>query len=145
MLRMEGEQMTRGGMDYGEFEELAKNFKTLVKDYNKFLGDFLLVEGNKNLADTKRNTPVDTSRLINSWKLSGPFKRGDERYVVVHTNVKYATWVENGHRIVNQYGTYGWYPGKHMARTALIRTELKLDKNFRTAFNKFCRERGIGK
>lgn len=143
---MEGESMN-GGMDYGEFEQLAKNFKQLMKDYNKFLGDFLIKEGNKNLADVKRNTPGpnSTGRLRNSWKLSGPFKRGDTRYVVVHTNVKYAPWVENGHRIVNQYGTYGWQPGKHMAKNALFRTELNLDKNFNKAFNNFCRTRGIGK
>lgn len=132
-------------MDYSEFEQLAKNFKGLLKDYDTFTSEFLQIEGNKCLADTKRNTPTRTSRLKNSWKLSGPFKRGQSKYVVIHTNVNYASWVEDGHRIVNQYGDTGkWQPGKHMARKALVNTQLKLDKRFETAFKKFCRGKGIG-
>ena len=144
---MEGESMSRGGMDYSEFEELAKNFKQLTKDYNKFLGDFLMKEGNKCFADTVSNTPNVTGRLIGGWRLSGPFKRGDSRYVVIHNNVKYAKWVEDGHRIVKPSGedTGRWQPGKHMARKALINTELNLDKNFNKEFKNFCKTRGIGK
>jgi hypothetical protein len=137
--------VSSGGMDYSEFEKLVKNFRGMVKDYHQFLNTFLLGEGNRCLADTKRNTPKDTGRLQNAWKLSGPFKRGDEKYVVIHNNVKYALWVEDGHVIKNQYGTYGWHPGVHMARTALIRTQLTMDKRFNRAFNKYCKMKGISK
>lgn len=133
-------------MDYREFEALAKNFKSLVKDYDSFVDDFLEKEGMRCWADTKRNTPTRTSRLKNSWKLSGPFRRGQSKYVVIHTNVKYASWVEDGHRIVNQYGDTGkWQPGRHMARKALVNTQLKLEKRFNTAFKNFCQRKGIGK
>ena len=135
--------MSSGGMDYSEFEKLVKNFSGMVKDYHQFLNEFLVTEGNRCLAETKRNTPVKTSRLKNAWKLSGPFKRGDSKYVVIHNNVKYAGWVEDGHVIKNQYGTYGWHPGVHMARVALTRTQLSMDKRFNTAFNKYCRMKGI--
>lgn len=146
MLRIEGESMSTGGMDYSEFEQLVKNFRGMVKDYHGFLNEFLVGEGNRCLAETKRNTPVDTGRLRNAWKLSGPFKRGDEKYVVIHNNVKYAGWVEDGHRIVNQYGDTGkWQKGVHMARVALVRTQLSMDKRFNTAFNKYCRMKGITK
>lgn len=132
------------GMNYNEFKQLAQNFKGLMKDYDSFLNDFLMVEGNKCLANTKRRTPVDTSRLRNAWQLSGPFRRGTTKYAVIHNNVEYASWVEDGHRIVNQYGTYGFHPGVHMARIALAQTSNKLPQNFEKAFANFCRGKGIG-
>lgn len=134
-----------GGMDYGEFEKFTKNFQELMKDYDTFTTDFLVKEGMSCLADTKRNTPVDTGALRNNWKLSGPFKRNNVKYVVIHNNLKYASWVEDGHRIVNQYGDTGKFqPGRHMARKALINTELKLDSRFNRAFANFCKKKGIG-
>lgn len=134
-----------GKMDYREFEKLTKNFEGLVKDYDRFLSAFLTREGMKCLADTKRRTPVDTSRLRNSWKLSGPYKSGAGKYVVIHNNVQYASWVEDGHRIVNQFGTYGWQPGVHMGRIALTRAALNLPDNFEKAFVAWCNGKGIGK
>lgn len=137
--------MSNGGMDYGEFEQLVKNFRGMVKDYHQFLNGFLLTEGNRCLAETKRNTPVDTGKLEGAWKLSGPFKKGDSKYVVIHNNTKYAGWVEDGHRIISHGVVKGWQPGVHMARVALVRTQLSMDKRFNTAFNKYCRMKGITK
>lgn len=133
-------------MDYSEFEKLVKNFRGMVGDYHKFLNVFITKEGNRCLADTIKNTPVDTGNLKGSWRLSGPFARGNEKYVIIYNKVKYALWVEDGHRIVNQYGDTGkWHPGVHMARTALIRTQLSMDKRFNREFNKYCKMKGISK
>jgi len=85
------------GMDYSQFEQLANSVKELAKDYDKFLDDFLMQEGNRCLANTKRRTPVDLGTLRNRWKLSGPFKSGRNRYVVIHNNLNYASFVEEGH------------------------------------------------
>lgn len=133
-----------GDFNYKEFEKFRDNFAGLAKDYDKFLGDFLMTEGMKCLADTKRRTPVDTGNLRERWQLSGPFKRGDTKYVAIHNSVRYASWVEDGHRIVNQYGTYGWQPGRHMSRIALVNAEMKLPQRFETAFKKWCKGKGIG-
>lgn len=85
------------GMDYSQFEQLANNVKGLAQDYDKFLDDFLIREGNRCLANTKRRTPVDLGTLRNRWKLSGPFKSGRTKYVVIHNNLNYASYVEEGH------------------------------------------------
>ena len=85
------------GMDYDEFKEFADSIKGLAKDYDKFLDNFLTKEGMRCLASTKRLTPVDMGALRNGWKLAGPFKRGKDRYVVIHNNLKYASFVEDGH------------------------------------------------
>lgn len=132
------------GFDMNEFKKLKKSVVELSREYDTFLNRFITGEGMRCLGNTKELTPVDTSRLINSWTLSGPFKKGNTRYVAIHTNVYYASWVEDGHRIVNQYGTFGWQPGKHMARRALLATELKLPQRFDEAFADFCRGKGIG-
>lgn len=84
-------------MNYDEFKELVKGCKELAKDYDKFLDDFLTTEGMRCLANTKRRTPVDMGTLRDRWKLSGPFKRGNTKYVVIHNNLDYASFVEDGH------------------------------------------------
>lgn len=132
------------GMNYEQFKQLADNCKELAKDYDKFLDDFLLREGNRCLRDTKRNTPKVTGRLINAWKLSGPFKRNFDRYVVIHNNVEYASFVEDGHRLVRNGTTLRWVNGKHMARVALTKVQNNLDRRFSKAFADFCKGKGLG-
>ena len=154
-----------GGMNYDDFKALTKSIEGLAKDYEKFLGDFLTEQGMKCLANTKRRTPVDTGLLRNSWKLSGPYKSGDERYVVIHNGVKYASFVEDGHRIINNSDkirvTAGrgknkktirsqvnpfvrWKEGVHMARISLVEVQNKLPGRFETAFKNFCKGKGLG-
>lgn len=151
-----------GGMDYNEFKKLTKSIEGLAKDYDKFLGDFLTEQGMRCLASTKRRTPVDTGLLRNSWKLSGPYKNGNERYVVIHNGVKYASFVEEGHRIINKSGKVRvgvgkgktktiqatpyvkWQKGKHMARISLVEVQNRLPARFETAFKNFCKGKGLG-
>lgn len=85
------------GFDYEQFKQLANSVKDLNKDFDTFLNDFLLREGMRCLANTKRRTPVDMGTLRNRWKLSGPFKNGNTKYVVIHNNLNYASFVEDGH------------------------------------------------
>lgn len=140
---MEGELMS--GFNHNDFKKFRDNFQNLVKDYDGFLDTFLTKEGMRCVGMTKRLTPVDTGKLKGAWEVVGPFKRyGNERYVIIRNNTKYASWVEDGHRIVNQYGDTGkWQPGRHMGRIALTRTQLKLDKRFEKAFGDFCKGKGL--
>lgn len=131
------------GFEINEFKKFRKNVKNLNKHYDNFLNNFITKEGQVCLANTKSRTPVDTHRLINSWQLSGPFTKQNTKFVTVHTNVNYASWVEDGHIIKNQYGTYGFKPGVHMARIALQQTESTLQANFDKAFKDFCRGKGL--
>lgn len=160
-----------GGMDHSQFKDFVKNFKDFAKDYHSFLNDFLTEQGMECLANTKKNTPVDTGRLRNAWKLSGPFKKGDDRYVVIHNNVNYASFVEDGHRVRNNSGNISvpivdsrgkktgrktvirlgeegkgvrWVKGHHMARIALTKQQIKMPAKFETEFKKFCKRKGIG-
>lgn len=129
--------------DHKQFKKLRDNFQGLINDYDKFLDNFITIEGNKCLADTKRNTPVDTGALRARWNLSRPVRMGNTREIYIHNSVYYALWVEEGHRIVNQYGEYGWHPGRHMGRIALVRAQNRLPANFDIAFRNFCAGKGI--
>lgn len=155
-------------MDHSQFKDFVKNFKDFAKDYHSFLNDFLTEQGMECLANTKKNTPVDTGRLRNAWKLSGPFKKGDDRYVVIHNNVNYASFVEDGHKVTNKSGNIRvpvgrgknrrtatlklgdaakgvkWVKGHHMARIALTKQQIKMPGKFETEFRKFCKRKGIG-
>lgn len=159
------------GFDFREFEQFVNAHKELAKDLDKFTDDFLIKQGMWCMAQTKRLTPVDTGRLRNAWKVSGPFKRKGEKYVVIHNNVEYASFVEDGHRIINNSGNryipvvnsrgkktgrttvirlgeegkgVRWQKGKHMARIALTKTQNAMPQRFATEFKKFCKEKGIG-
>ena len=157
-------------MDYSQFEDLAKTVKSFAKDYHNFLDDFLTKQGMECMANTKRRTPVDTGRLRNAWKVSGPFRKGDDRYVVIHNNVEYASFVEDGHKVTNNSGNLSvpevtargkktgrrrvlklgdaakgvrWIKGVHMARTALVQQQNKMPGKFETEFKKFCKQKGL--
>jgi len=156
------------GMDYSKFQEFADNYKELSKDLDKFTDDFLMKQGMWCVGQAKRLTPVDTGRLRNGWKVSGVFKRKGEKYVVIHNQVNYASFVEDGHRITNNSGKTTinvgrgkhkrlrvinlgdtikgtrWQKGHHMGRIALVKTQNVLPQRFSTEFAKFCKEKGIG-
>ncbi|MFI3231195.1 MAG: HK97 gp10 family phage protein [bacterium] len=46
----------------------------------------------------KSNTPVDTSRLRDGWKVGSIKKKGDTYYIEVFNNIEYVEYVEEGHR-----------------------------------------------
>lgn len=64
----------------------------------------------------KEKTPRQTGRLQDSWVVGKIYKRGDEYYIEVYTNVDYAEPVEYGHR---KRGGKGFVPGHHMMELSL--------------------------
>lgn len=78
--------------------KLDKAVKTIPKKRNK-----LLNQSAENLIRyTKDLTPVDTSRLKNSWQRSRPYAGN----IKVFNNTEYASHVEYGHRIKNRKGEW---------------------------------------
>lgn len=78
--------------------KLDKVVKTMPKKRNK-----LLKQSAENLIRyTKDLTPVDTSRLKNSWQRSRPYAGS----IKVFNPVEYASHVEYGHRIKNRKGEW---------------------------------------
>lgn len=69
-------------------------------------------------SEVKENTPVDTSRLADSWVVGEIRKVGDEYIIEVYTNVDYALPVEHGHRT---RGGKSFVPGRHMMAVSLAK------------------------
>ena len=84
-------------IDYNELQNLLNNFKTLQKNHEKFIREFLTEMGMRALAQTKKLTPVDTGNLRNRWELSQVYRKDDELYIVLFNPVEYASHVEDGH------------------------------------------------
>lgn len=150
--------------DYSEFEELTNNFINFQKTWDTFLRNFLVEQGMRTIAETKRLTPVDTGRLRNAWELSDVFRKGDELYIVLFNPVEYASFVEDGHQQTNRFvpGSFlggkfeyipnypfgmvlqnKWIPGFHMARISISKTEMMMPKRFDTAFKRFTKGLGV--
>jgi hypothetical protein len=80
----------------------------------------------------KKMTPVDTGNLRNNWKFTVT-KKGDNFYVTIYNPLEYASFVENGHRIVVAGQTLGWVEGRFMLK-------LTMDEMERIAPNMWKRE-----
>lgn len=74
-------------------------------------------------ASIKRNTPVDTGRLRNSFIVGNLVKNGNEWYIEVGTNVEYSKHVEYGHRT---HDHKRFVEGAHMVEISLRQLEQEL-------------------
>lgn len=63
----------------------------------------------------KKMSPVDTGDLRNNWKFH-IVKRGDTYTILIYNQLEYASFVENGHRIVRFGKTVGWVEGRFMLK-----------------------------
>ncbi|ANB62120.1 HK97 gp10 family phage protein [Anoxybacteroides amylolyticum] len=66
----------------------------------------------------KKLTPVDTGNLRNNWKYY-VLNKGDTIYIHIYNQTEYASFVENGHRIVVAGQTVGWVEGRFMLKLTM--------------------------
>ena len=83
---------------------ILKDLEKAKAKFNEELPELKQEMGNKLKDNIKKNTPVDTGRLTNSYTVK---VEGDD--VVVGTNVEYAPYVDLGHSQGSSF-----VPGKHM-------------------------------
>ncbi|WP_342505625.1 HK97 gp10 family phage protein [Sporosarcina sp. FSL K6-2383] len=63
----------------------------------------------------KKMTPVDTGDLRNNWKYH-IVKKGDIYTILIYNQLEYASFVEDGRRIVVAGATIGWVEGRFMLK-----------------------------
>lgn len=105
-----------------EFRDRLSKLSGKSKD--NFIRRELTYCGGKLLELTKKKTPVDTGALRATWKLSNPRKYGDGWEIIMKNPMKYATYVEFGHRLKNG----GYYPGRYMATKSINYVKTKIPK-----------------
>lgn len=87
--------------------QLKKHQESLKKAKKALQDEFkatLKLNANRMIADIKRNTPVDTGLLRNSFQADVDEKKLEAE---IGTDIEYAPYIEYGHRV-----TPHWVPGK---------------------------------
>ena len=135
-------------VDFTEFDKFMKDCKSLEKDFNGFLEDFLVEMALRIIAQTKPKTPYDTGALRNAWKLGNITGFGKEIAIEILNPMEYATDIEYGHRIVAGKGEnkreVGWYDGHFMLKTSIDNIQRQMPFRFEHDFKNFCKKHGIG-
>ena len=127
-----------GKVDYKQFQKLQKRLQEFDKlDRKKICEDSAKELGRSLIARVRKKTkPGEYPK--SSGKIGGTLRRGwdTEQYPIhegyqvdVFNDVKYAAYVEFGHRT---RGHKGWVPGKHM----LTRSEMEVQANTTKVVNK---------
>ena len=123
------------GMDFKQFESLNNKYRKVLKEFNKFMEDFLFEQGMRALRKTKMRTPVDTGALRNAWTLDeNVYKRGNELYVILHNPLNYASFVEYSH---TKPSRIGWVDGYFMATVSIQEVQNAIPARWNKVFKDF--------
>ena len=118
-------------VDYSEFIKLRDKFERLSNEFETFLKQFLIKQALDVLAKTKRNSPVDTGLLRNSWTIGEVVRDGDVLKVTISNPVEYAKYIEYGHM---DRSHQKWINGKFMCSLSIIDVKKKMPKRFEKEF-----------
>lgn len=118
-------------VDYSEFIAFRDKFERLSNEFENFLKQFLIKQALDVLAKTKRNSPVDTGLLRNSWTIGEVVRDGDTLKVTISNPVEYAKYVEYGHM---DRSHQKWINGKFMCSLSIIEVKKKMPKRFQKEF-----------
>ena len=111
-----------------EFER--ELIQTINKKYPKEAKKFMRKQANEVKRQARADTPKDSGFTQKHWKTSVKGKKkASANFVVaqVTNNGQLSHLLENGHKISNHYGTYGFQPGVHMLEKAVIRKAASFD------------------
>jgi len=118
-------------VDYSEFLAFRNKFERLSNEFETFLKQFLIKQALDVLAKTKRNSPVDTGLLRNSWTIGEVVRDGDVLKVTISNPVEYAKYIEYGHM---DRSHQKWINGKFMCSLSIIDVKKKMPKRFEKEF-----------
>lgn len=118
-------------VDYSEFIAFRDKFERLSNEFENFLKQFLIKQALDVLAKTKRNSPVDTGLLRNSWTIGEVVRDGDTLKVTISNPVEYAKYVEYGHM---DRSHQKWINGKFMCSLSIIEVKKKMPQRFKKEF-----------
>ncbi|MES1046310.1 HK97 gp10 family phage protein [Heyndrickxia oleronia] len=103
------------GFEFSEVSRIKENLIELNKASYKIHMKVAKRVAQLAIRKVKKMTPVDTNDLRNNWKYD-VIKKGDTYIIVIYNQLEYASFVENGHRIVIAGKTVGWVEGRFMLK-----------------------------
>lgn len=120
------------GYEFSEMRLLKQQLVELIKIAHQVQMKVAQRIAQLAIRKVKKMTPVDTGDLRNNWKYE-VIKKGDSYIIIIYNQLEYASFVENGHRIVVAGQTVGWVEGRFMLK-------LTADEMERIAPNMWQRE-----
>lgn len=131
-------------VDNKELQKLEERFRRAINDKTG-IPHAIAQTAEQILRDLIRNTPVDTGTLKEQWRkdnqnIEARIREVSGGWIVELINTtEYASWVEKGHNIYNQYGgPYGWVMGQFFVKkTEVIWQNGKLDRSLTIRFNRW--------
>lgn len=115
-------------LDFEDVKQFEERLRVISKDLqNRFFREAVNRIGGETLRESSLRTPAVTGHLRRSWGITKAEKSGDTWHIEVINPVKYALYVEEGHR--QKVGRYvpaigkrlvqPFVEGKHMLRDSL--------------------------
>ncbi|KPU45810.1 hypothetical protein OXPF_05990 [Oxobacter pfennigii] len=116
----------KGGIEFKEFEQLAKAFKKAADDkvVENFIREFLMEMALMAEQKMKNRTPADMKELANSWHAGNVKRRGKTYEVEIYNNAKDASFVEYGYSTKEE--DISWVEGKFMMTISMKEIEKQL-------------------
>jgi len=105
------------------------------KKYPKEAKKFMRKQANEVRKQARADTPKDSGFTRRHWRTSVKGKKKATANFVearVTNNGQLSHLLENGHKITNQYGTYGFQPGVHMLEKAVLKKAASFDAELNT-------------
>lgn len=103
------------GFEYREMKQLKQQLIELNKTAHEIHMKVAKRIAQLAIRKVKKMTPVDTGDLRNNWKFF-ILKKGESFIILLYNQLEYASFVENGHRIVVAGQTVGWVEGRFMLK-----------------------------
>lgn len=112
--------MARWGEFHDEqFKAFAKRMQGAKQACDREIRSMLYSMANEILSKTKQKTPFKTHHLERNWFLGRVYRQSGGYVIEIVNNVHYASFVEEGHRIVSRGRTVGWKEEVHMLKLSI--------------------------
>lgn len=120
-------------IDVSELKKLKSKLESL--DTKKLIEGIVKKVASRHKATIIKNTPVDTGALRRSWNVE--IRENPQGYLVtINTDLEYALYVENGHRVMRNEEQIGFVKGQFFIKRSEINTKGKIDKIVNTELRK---------
>lgn len=112
-------------IDVNELKKFQSKLESL--DTKKLLEKTVKRVAQQHLRTIIKNTPVDKGKLRDSWNVE--IRENPQGYLVtINTDLEYALYVENGHRVMRNEEQIGFVKGQFFIKRSEINTEGKIVK-----------------
>ena len=124
--------------DISELKEFQKRLEAMEKNTFDNIAEQCANElAARMLRKTIKRTPRKSGHLKGSWRANAAIKRGGQWRTAVFNPVKYAPYVEHGHRT---RGGHGWVNGRFMMTRSAEEIERDAEKIIQSKMRKTLSE-----